>query len=93
VFDRAVLVATDMGWDIYLQDRNTGIIEAVDTTALMGFKDDVVVRLRTNAEGTLVDLRSVSRVGLGDMGANAKRINAFLQRLQANQAGKTLTNN
>jgi hypothetical protein len=93
VFDRAVLVATDMGWDIYLQDRNTGVIEAVDTTALMGFKDDVVIRLRTNAEGTLVDLRSVSRVGLGDMGANAKRINAFLQRLQANWAGKTLTNN
>lgn len=83
VFDRAVQLATAMGWDIYLQDRNAGVIEAVDTTALMGFKDDVVIRLRTNAQGTLVDLRSVSRVGVSDMGANAKRINAFLQRLQA----------
>ena len=85
VFDRAVQLATAMGWDIYLQDRNTGVIEAVDTTALMAFKDDVVIRLRTNAQGTLIDLRSVSRVGIGDMGANAKRINAFLQRLQAQQ--------
>ena len=83
VFDRSVQVATEMGWDIYLQDRNAGVIEAVDTTALMNFKDDVVIRLRTNAQGTLVDLRSVSRVGLGDMGANAKRISAFIERLQA----------
>jgi hypothetical protein len=84
VFDRSVKVTTEMGWDIYLQDRNAGVIEAVDTTALMGFKDDVVIRLRTNAEGTVVDLRSVSRVGLGDLGANAKRINTFLKLLQAN---------
>ena len=84
VFHRSIKAATEMGWDIYLQDRNAGVIEAVDTTALMGFKDDVVIRLRTNAEGTVVDLRSVSRVGLGDLGANAKRINAFLKLLQAN---------
>jgi uncharacterized protein (DUF1499 family) len=82
MFDLAVRVATDMGWDIYLQDRNAGVIEAVDTTAVMGFKDDIVIRLRTNADGTLVDLRSVSRVGIGDLGANARRIDAFLARLQ-----------
>jgi hypothetical protein len=63
----------------YHQDRNAGIIEAVDTTAIMAFRDDVVIRLRTNADGTLVDLRSVSRVGIGDIGANAKRIRAFQQ--------------
>ena len=82
MFDRAVQVATGLGWEIYLQDRNAGVIEAVDSTAIMGFKDDIVIRLRTNADGTVVDLRSVSRVGLGDMGANAKRISAFLERLQ-----------
>ncbi len=82
LFDKAVRVASDMGWDIYLQDRNAGVIEAVDTTAVMGFKDDIVIRVRTNAEGALVDLRSVSRVGVGDLGANAKRINAFLASLQ-----------
>lgn len=76
-YDRALQVATALGWDIYHQDRNAGVIEAVDTTAIMAFKDDVVIRVRSNAQGTLVDLRSVSRVGEGDIGANAKRIRAF----------------
>jgi Protein of unknown function (DUF1499) len=81
-FDRAIEVANAMDWEIYHQDRNAGVIEAVDTTALMAFKDDVVIRVRSNADGTLIDLRSVSRVGVGDFGANAKRIRAFQQRLQ-----------
>tara|TARA_R110002110_G_scaffold91264_2_gene237499 strand:+ start:118398 stop:119117 length:720 start_codon:yes stop_codon:yes gene_type:complete len=79
-FDRALQVADDMGWDIYHQDRNAGTIEAVSATAVMAFKDDVVIRVRTNAEGTVIDLRSVSRVGVGDIGANAKRIREFQQR-------------
>jgi len=66
-----------MGWDIYHQDINAGVIEAVDTTTIMTFRDDVVIRVRSNAQGTLLDLRSVSRVGIGDIGANAKRIRAF----------------
>jgi len=78
-FDRALAVAGELGWDVYHQDRNAGIIEAVETTAIMAFKDDIVIRVRSNAEGTLVDLRSVSRVGIGDIGANAKRIRAFQQ--------------
>ena len=79
-FDRALQVAADMGWDVYHQDLNAGVIEAVDTTAIMAFKDDVVIRVRSNARGTLLDLRSVSRVGIGDIGANAKRIRAFQQK-------------
>jgi uncharacterized protein (DUF1499 family) len=79
-FDRALQVARDMGWDVYHQDLNAGVIEAVDTTAIMAFKDDVVIRVRSNARGTLLDLRSVSRVGIGDIGANAKRIRAFQQK-------------
>lgn len=78
-YDRALAVAGDLGWDIYHQDRNAGVIEAVETTAIMAFKDDIVIRLRSNAQGTKVDLRSVSRVGIGDIGANAKRIRAFQQ--------------
>lgn len=76
-YSRALQVATELGWDIYHQDRNAGVIEAVDTTRVMAFKDDVVIRVRSDAQGTLLDLRSVSRVGEGDIGANAKRIRAF----------------
>jgi uncharacterized protein DUF1499 len=82
-FYRAGAIARELGWEIYREDLNAGYIEAVDTTTVMGFKDDVVIRLRTNAGGTLVDLRSVSRVGRGDLGANAARINAFIERFNA----------
>jgi uncharacterized protein (DUF1499 family) len=82
-YSLALEVATGLGWDIYHQDRNAGVIEAVDTTRIMAFKDDVVIRLRSNPQGgTLLDLRSVSRVGEGDIGANAKRIRAFRETFQ-----------
>ena len=48
----------------------------------MGFRDDVVIRVRTTDAGTLVDLRSASRVGVSDVGANAKRIRAFAERFR-----------
>lgn len=76
-FQRSEQIARDLGWEITNADLNGGRIEAVDTTAIMGFKDDVVIRVRSNADGTLVDLRSVSRVGVSDLGANADRIRAF----------------
>jgi hypothetical protein len=82
-FYRAGAIARELGWEIYREDLNAGYIEAVETTAIMGFKDDIVIRLRTNAGGTLVDLRSVSRVGLGDLGANAARIAAFIELFNA----------
>jgi uncharacterized protein (DUF1499 family) len=76
-FERSLNIAEDLGWEILRADLNSGMIEAVDTTAIMGFKDDVVIRVSSNAEGTQVDLRSVSRVGVSDLGANAERIRAF----------------
>lgn len=76
-FSRAVQVAGGMGWEIYNEDSNKGVIEAVDTTSVMRFKDDVVIRVRGDAQGAIIDLRSVSRVGRSDLGANATRIRAF----------------
>jgi uncharacterized protein (DUF1499 family) len=78
-YAEALRVAKDLGWEVTREDLNDGFIEAVAATAIMGFKDDVVIRLKTNEAGTLIDLRSVSRVGLGDIGANAKRIRAFME--------------
>jgi hypothetical protein len=78
-FELALATAASLGWDIYHTDATAGVFEAVDSTAIMGFKDDVVIRLRSDGAGTLLDLRSVSRVGVGDLGANAKRIRSFQQ--------------
>lgn len=77
-FTQALQVANALGWDVYYENRSTGVIEAVETTGFMSFKDDIVVRVRGDAQGSKIDLRSVSRVGVGDLGANADRINRFL---------------
>ena len=69
-----------MGLEIVNADREAGRIEATATSRWFGFKDDVVVRIRAAASGSIVDLRSVSRVGIGDVGVNAKRIKAFMAR-------------
>ena len=62
-------------------------IEAVSTSAWFGFKDDFIVRLTPQAGGTRVDLRSKSRVGGSDLGANAARVRDFAQRFSAKAAG------
>ena len=57
-------------------------MEAVATTFWFAFKDDVVVRLREVEGGTRMDLRSVSRVGVVDIGANADRIMEVIKRVE-----------
>jgi uncharacterized protein (DUF1499 family) len=80
-FDRALKVAEALGWRIVAADRAARRIEAVDTTWWFGFKDDMVIRITPEETGARVDIRSVSRVGKSDVGANAKRIRKFLARL------------
>ena len=81
VFARALESARKMGWEIVTADAERGLIEATDTTFWFGFKDDVVVRVAPDAEGSRVDMRSKSRVGLSDVGANAARIQRFMAEL------------
>ena len=81
-FARALGAARDMGWDVVNADEAGGVIEATDTTRWFGFKDDVVVRITPWGAGTRIDVRSVSRVGLSDVGTNARRIREFLDRLE-----------
>lgn len=83
MFERALAVARDLGWDVVGQDRAEGRIEAVDTTFWFGFKDDVVIRVRPGAGGTRLDIRSKSRVGVGDVGTNARRVRTFLAAFRA----------
>jgi uncharacterized protein (DUF1499 family) len=77
-FERALAAVHEMGWDLVEADAGAGRIEATDTTFWFGFKDDVVIRVRPTEGGSRVDVRSLSRVGVGDAGTNAKRIRAYL---------------
>lgn len=80
-FARAERAARALGWEVVAAVPEEGRLEATDTTRFFGFKDDIVVRLRAEGGGTRVDVRSKSRVGVGDVGANAARIRAFLAEL------------
>ncbi len=80
-FGRAHAVARDLGWTIVEADSAAGRIEASDRTTWFGFTDDVVIRVRPDPVGSRVDVRSVSRVGGSDVGANAARIRRFLTAL------------
>ncbi len=82
-FERAQQAARGLGWEIVSADPAGGRIEATDTTFWFGFKDDVVIRIEPDGAGSRVDVRSVSRVGGSDVGANAARIRAFLKALGA----------
>jgi len=83
-FEKASAVAESLEWEIYNSDLHIGVIEAAYTSFWFGFVDDIVIRIRPLADdaGSELDVRSVSRVGRGDLGANAKRIRAFSQQFK-----------
>ncbi len=77
-FAAALAEARAQGWEIVTEDAPTGTLNATATTFWFGFKDDVAVRVRPEGSGSVIDVRSTSRVGLSDLGANAARIQAYL---------------
>ncbi len=74
----ALAEARGQGWAIVNEDAAAGTLDATATTFWFGFKDDVAVRVRAEGAGSVIDVRSTSRVGLSDLGANAARIEAYL---------------
>ena len=80
-FQSALETARDMGWQIVAAVPAEGRIEATDTTFWFGFKDDIVIRIVAAGDRSLVDIRSTSRVGISDIGTNARRIRAFLAKM------------
>jgi uncharacterized protein (DUF1499 family) len=82
-FKKVDAVATAMGWDVVARAPAEGRIEAIDSSQWFGFHDDIVVRIRPAGSGSRIDIRSKSRVGRADLGANARRIRTFASKLTA----------
>ncbi len=82
LFRRALESAQSIGCELAANDPANGRIEAVATTALMRFKDDIVIRLTARDGGVAIDVRSRSRVRRNDFGANAERIRQFLTSME-----------
>jgi uncharacterized protein (DUF1499 family) len=83
-YDAALSVVNKRKWRIVderppLAGRREGRIEAIALSPIMGFRDDVVIRIRaTGNAATKIDLRSASRYGFHDFGANAKRVSELI---------------
>lgn len=87
-FDAALALVKARGWEILSEDRGEGQIEAIARSPVFGFQDEVAIRLTAMDGGwTRIDMRSRSRLGLVDRGANARRIIAFLSELEAGLKG------
>lgn len=87
-FDAAAVIVQQLGWRLIRANEQALEIEAVEETLILGFKDDVIIRITPQAVGSRVDVRSVSRIGMGDLGANAKRVQRFLTALDEKLAAE-----
>lgn len=81
VYERALRAAESLGWEIVSADPAAGRIEATDTTFWFRFKDDVVIEVTPDGSGSVLNARSLSRVGRGDVGKNAARLRKFFALL------------
>ncbi len=77
-FRRALEATEKIGLEIVAAEPLEGRIEATATTLWFGFKDDVVIRVTADGAGSRLDIRSKSRVGRSDVGANAARIRRLI---------------
>jgi uncharacterized protein (DUF1499 family) len=80
--ERARLAAEELGLEVVAVDPTGGVLEARDVSGVFRFVDDVVVRVRTRQGGSVVDIRSRSRDGRGDLGVNAARVRALSDALK-----------
>ncbi len=81
-FDLALALAREQNWKLGHIDAASGAIEATSESFWYGFIDDIVIRVRPDGSGARIDMRSVSRVGVSDLGANAARVRAYLAALR-----------
>jgi len=79
-YAHALATVQSLGWQVVDKNLEQGTIEALDRSRIFGFIDDIAIRIRPDAKGSRIDLRSASRVGVSDLGVNAKRIRQFIQQ-------------
>jgi uncharacterized protein (DUF1499 family) len=82
-FERVERTAREIPhWEVTRSDPSALALEGVATSQLFRFKDDFVIEVRAVDGGSVVQMRSKSRDGRGDVGANAARIEMFFAKLR-----------
>jgi uncharacterized protein (DUF1499 family) len=91
VFDAALHAVSRLPrWSLVRSAEEKGELSAEASTRVLGFIDDVIIRVSTRGQDTVVDVRSASRVGRGDFGQNARNIRAFLEELDRQMQGRSI---
>ena len=85
--EAAEAAARAIGLEAVVAQPGKNLVEGTDVTFWYGYKDDVVVRVRERGAGSVVDIRSKSRVGVSDLGANAKRVRALSAEIRRQLGG------
>jgi fatty-acyl-CoA synthase len=81
-YEAAFAAVEGRGWTVVTASPEDGTIEATETSFWFGFHDDVMIRILSAEDEVVIDVRSTSRVGLSDLGANAKRIRNLLDEIE-----------
>lgn len=81
-FAAALALVEERGWEVMSADPAESQIETIARSRLFGFKDEVAIRITETDTGARIDMRSRSRLGQIDRGANARRIEAYLADLE-----------
>ncbi|WP_191599960.1 DUF1499 domain-containing protein [Marinomonas algicola] len=82
ILPEVLLLIEEKGWELVESYPDAGVVEATARTPVFGFRDDVVIRIREDHNVTRIDMRSSSRIGVGDWGTNAERIKDFMLALE-----------
>jgi uncharacterized protein (DUF1499 family) len=86
-FDATLQALQEKKVSIVNADKSAGIIEAATETPWVGIKQDIIVRIRSTDTGCIIDIRSASRTGASDFGANAKTIKMLLRAIKSQLSG------
>ena len=81
-FERAIATAESLGWEIVSRSESRGVFDAQHVSRIFRFVDDITLRIVADGQGSLVDMRSKSRDGQSDLGANAARIRLYFDALR-----------
>jgi uncharacterized protein (DUF1499 family) len=94
VYKRVEIIAGEFpGWRVTYRDPGRHVVEGVATSTLFQFQDDFVIQIQPAADSSdsLVEMRSKSRDGKGDLGANYNRIESFFKALQGPPRGASMS--
>ena len=83
VYRQALMTARDLGWHVGAASDRAGMFEATSETFWFGYRDDMIVRVRSDDAGRAhLDVRSLSRAQIHDLGRNARHVEEFLDAME-----------